>query len=488
MKLRYFYAGILGILAVVAAFLFWPQPKPQPRMQGFVSMMSTGLSSNPDMGTYTARAATYATGNGANVLGDGSNPAGGIAPAFSTHPEPNESWDTVDPNYTNGPWQACTVDVAPSTCAEKKFRTTAAQTVFLRDDMIRYYGRPGQSHCHEFFGNKTPTAYSTRKSLRTRNASAAFGFTMQSTAYWEPCWVKNIGGKLFAMPAGPNTIYYTVGRDPTNPQINKLQYLHTLLGFIGGTNMDDPNDCGFKNEIDKANGGPGTSCSVTPGRYAYRGNGFLGYVCVTADGASQQAVKGGGYYTRGFKLADGTDPWEGRCTDGMVIYAEGNAPQCWDGWNVMSPDGYKHFRYAIGDNNTGSTDVCPNGWYRVPDFELKTSHPTRGWGDYQNWSLDSDPMMQARLAALGTPRTVLPGESFHFDWKNGWNRIVLHQMLDYCLGIGGPPHECNNNTFNATASLSYPGSLPIKTADPNNAATLGLIGTVNAAHVNMKGS
>lgn len=446
------------------------------------------LSSNPDMGTYTPRTAVYASGNGSNVLGDGSTPAGGIAPAFSTHPEPNESADAVDTAYTNGPWQACTVDVAPSTCAEKKFRTTVAQSIFLQDDMIRYYGQPGVSHCHEFFGNKTPTAFSTRKTLRTRKESTAFGYTNQSTAYWEPCWIKTIAGKKYATSASTNTVYYTVNRDVTNPQINRLQYLHTLLGFIGGVNMDDPNDCGHKNEIDKANGGSGTSCTVTPGRYAYIYNGFLGYQCVTQSGTTTVTVKGGGFYTKSFVLSDGTDPWQGQCTDGMLIIAEGNAPQCWDGWNVMSPDGYKHFRYRIGDNNLGAVDVCPNGWYKVPDFELKTAHPTRGWDDYKTWSLDSDPMMQAKLTALGTPRTVLPGESFHFDWKNGWNRTVLHQMLDYCLGIGGPPHECNNNTFNATSSLTYPGSLPIKNVDTNNPSTLAFVSTVHAAMVNMKGN
>ena len=489
MKLRHSIAAAVVLIVVLAALLLWPSsPKPVPRqVQGFVSMQSTTLAANPDMGTYTPRAATYATGNAVNVLGDGSNAAGGIAPAFSTHPEPDESWDTVDTNYTNGAWQACTVDVAPSTCAEKKFRTTVAQTIHLKDDMIRYFGKPGVSHCHEFFGNKAPTAYSTRKSLRTRNASSAFGFSMQSTAYWEPCWDKTINGKKYAGSATTNTVYYTVPRDNVNPQTNKLQYLHTLLGFIGGVNMDDPNDCVVKNELDVANGGPGTNCTVTPGRYTYRTNGFIGYACLLANGV-QADVKGGGYYSRSFVLADGTDPWEGRCVDGSAIYAEGNAPQCWDGWNVMSPDGYRHFRYAVGDNTTGAIDVCPNGWYKVPDFELKTTHPTHGWDDYRYWSLDSDPMMQAKLSALGTPRTVMPGESFHFDWKNGWNKIVLHQMLDYCLGLNGPPHECNNNTFNATSSLTYPGQLPIKTVDTNNAATLALIGTVNAAHVNMKGS
>lgn len=449
--------------------------------------LAQNLAANPDMGTYRPQTVTYPAGNLAPVVGDGSNPAGGIAPAFTLHPEPDESWDIPDPQWTSGtvdPNDYCLVDVAPSNCAEKKFRTIVESSITLPDDMIRVWCRPGQSHWHEFFGNRQPAACSTRASLRRKNTSTAPGNTAQSTPYWEPGWLfDGPDGNTYAHHARENVVYYTGPRDETNSQVNHWQYLHTLLGFVGGVKPEDPDDDKVKAEIAAANAQPNT----WSGRYSYRTNGFVGYACTSASGQTTAQVKGGGQYTKSFVLADGTDPWEGRCTDGMLIYAEGNSPECWDGYNVMSLTGYDHFRYKIGDNNTGKL-ICPSdgtkGFWEVPSFELKSLHATRGWLDYKRWYLASDAMMEARLTYLGKPRKVLPGESFHFDWKNGWNKIVLHNMMDNCLGLKGQPHQCNNNVYGPGLILkkAFPSPAPV---DTFNLSTVTKIGPTRAIHVQM---
>lgn len=477
-------------------------------------------ASQPDVGTYVARSVTYTP---AGHLGDGSNAKGGAAPAFTTHPEPSTDPDAANDRsgfYTSGT-SYCLVTNTGNTCPEKKFRTHANSAKFLYDDPIRYYGQPGVSHCHEFFGNLGVNAYSTRQSLRARNASTAGGGPLNATGYWEPCWQKVMGGKLYAIPANSNTLYYAYTQVQNGGAIvDDLQGLHLLYRFIGATNMDDPDDNGPKAEIAAAN-----AALVAAGqsaRYAYNGNGFLGYVCRLTNSStaatsfssvvpSMQKNAGDTAHSRGFKSAGGLDPWNGGCSPGggydvAEIYAEAEAPGCWDGVNVSSPTGYKHNRFAIADMQSGRRDVCPDGWYRVPAFQLKTFHSTTGFADYGNWSLASDAMMQARLdaiAAAGGPasRTVLPGESFHFDWMNGWNPSVLSTWLSFCLGVGSNvPHECDTSTISATQAMiagtqgTPSGYKPVripqvnlsKTVNTSDPTQLMLIDTVRQTMHNMR--
>lgn len=455
----------------------------------------------PDVGTYSARSATYAGGSTPNVLGDNSNAKGGTAPAFSTIPEPTDPTPTVPAGWiVSDNLVSCVVATSGGSCDEKKSRFSANSTHFLYDDPIRNWGQPGAAHCHEFFGNAEVNAFTTRLALRTRTRSSAAGGPANLTGYWEPCVRKTIAGKLYAIPSDLNIIYYT---EPV-PQIggslvDRMQPLHLKLRFVAGTNMDDPDDAVVKAEIATANAQSGTS-----GRYSYTGNGFVGYQCVLANGTIA-LTSASSTEAHSFRLTTGTadadDPWYvggvHTCVDGSQILTYGNAPDCWDGTNVWSPTGYRHLRYEVNDSVTGKT-ACPNGWYRIPGFVLKTYHRTRGWDDYKTWSLASDAAMSAKLTALGTPRTVLPGESFHFDWMNGWNTIVLNKWLAYCMGIGtNVPHRCDYSTISATERLISDQAAPdgsrspqvnlAGSVDTNDATKLKLIETSRQATHSMKG-
>jgi hypothetical protein len=458
------------------------------------------LTFPPDAGTYVSVPATYASGSTQNVLGDGSNAKGGTAPAFTTYPEGPDltdkslgAWATAGNIVTDNSY--CTVvaaNLAP--CPEKKLRLQFTTSVVLYDDPIKYYGQPGVSHCHEFFGKIKASALSTRKSLRKPGPTTGYGGTAWSTLYWFPCWEKTVGGKLYAMPAIRSTVYYQ--RNGTNPMVDDLQQLHEKVRFILGTNMGDPMDCGVKNEINLANGGPGTGCNpvVNAGsdRYTYVGNGFDGYQCTSPDGSTIRALKAGYTSAPGFKLNDGTDPWEGRCVDGDNIYAQARAPYCWDGVNLSAPDGMAHFRQEIGDNLYPVTGLtCPNGWYRVPQFEEKASHPTHGWSDYSTWVLSSDAMANAKCTALGQTCPTNPGWSFHADWMNGISKTIRDQAFGFCLGIGtNAPHQCNvgslGATISATTSLANP-PVSSRTFDTNDPTKMFLIETTRTASHPMKG-
>lgn len=452
------------------------------------------FSSPPDVGTYQARQATYAAGNTPNVLGDGSNAAGGVAPAFTTHPEPVEDESGLDPAWLGGGANACPIGNAVDSCREKKFRTHSNANHFNNDDPIRFWGQPGVTHCHEYFGNKSVNAFTTRASLRARPASTSAGGTWQSNGYWEPCWQKTIAGKVYAMPATMNTIYYSANQDVGVPIENKLQRLHKLLRFIGGINVDDPDNLKVKAEIAAANAQAGTPA----GRYSFLQRGFGGYHCLLANGTEAKTKTGAGQNDQasdGFTMLDGSDPWEVTpgvrgCPAGSKIVAKNGAPECWDGWNPSSPSGYDHFRYKIRDNVL-SKDVCPNGWYEVPAFQVNSDHQTQGWEDYRTWSLSSDAHVAAKLG-----RAIPPGASAHFDWMNGQAKKLMDLWLPYCLGVGGAPNECNDSTVSADYRLvtgpAPDGSRPQQvnfslTVDTNNPAQLHLVDKARATHVNMKG-
>lgn len=426
----------------------------------------------PEQGTYSPVAATYEAGTTINKLGNGVDANGGTAPAFTTHPEPADPTDNVDSkawwytvgNANNSSW--CLSGVVG--CEEKKFRfvLNSCPDSMRNDDPIRFWGQPGASHGHEFFGNCATNAFTTHLSLRSRlGVGVSNGGDMQLTAYWEPQWRKVIATKLYAMPADKNIGYYEEEAPAGEPIVDKTQALHVLFQFVGGVNPDDPLDTYAKQEIADANAQSGTS-----GRYQYFTNGFAGYVCLLPNGNSA-TVKGGGAHSPGFKLADGTDPWEGRCVAGSQIYAEANAPRCWDGVNTGSPGGWRHVRYEVRDTVINKL-ICPKGWFRVPIFQLKTMHRTQGWADYSTWSLASDAMMSAIVGY-----TVLPGASFHFDWKNGWHHRTLTAMLAFCLGVKGTPHACNDGVFDEGKKLI--GNEPAPNGKRNPQVNQGLAYNTN---------
>lgn len=468
------------------------------------------FTSAPETGVYTPQPVVYPNiANGeVPILGDGSNDKGGTPPAFSLHPEPidptiNEIAGWVGPTT---PGTNCLTSSDPAqSCGERKFRTVANSCPhsFKRDDPIRYHGQPGKSHLHEFFVSCQVNAYSTYYSLRTDRLMAHVGpgGPILGTGYWEPAWLKNVDGKVYAMPGIQNTIYYVKGATPNQPIKDELQPLHLLFRFVAQTNMDDPRNSGVLGEIAAANAAIYARNPSFGPEYWEALDHSAGYICenLTKDAQNQDVwttagsakQKNGSYdtYARGFVLPDGTDPWEGRCgVNGNYarIIAKGQAPGCWDGVNVTSPGGYSHVRYAIKSKDGQYTDVCPMHWYKVPAFDLAAHHITKGWNDYKNWRLSSDAMM---AQMLGEP--VMPGQSFHFDWMNGWNKDMLNRWQSFCLGIGtNVPHDCNSSALDdeytlLTGAVSPDGrrnpqvdlSIKYDTMDVKN---LHLVGTVDS--------
>lgn len=428
-------------------------------------LITTALISSPvwagpkpsDVAPYVAQPVSYPSGYVTQpTIGDGSDSHGGTPPAFATMPAdiptPNRtSYFSGTPGYCGGDADDATRCGFPGWReAQPKFRLSIPATKQLCDDPIRNYSQPGESHCHQWFGNKGANAYSTYQSLRTRRASTST--PLNATAYWFPplCKANTFGtGITYCVRSDWITVYYAAN---TQADITQLVRIPRGLRYVAGTHMDDPDDNYAKAEVAAANAQPGTS-----GRYQYVNNGFLGWQCINNNVViNVDADIGGGNIYPALTKPDGvSDPWGGRCkgksepgiSDGQLIANIGAQP-CWDGVNLWSTDGYKHMRNAVLDATNGKKH-CPNGWYHLPRLELKfffTFHTTGEWTGYR---LTSDDM-----AAIAAGRSFRNGESFHTDWFGGWDDETFMAWQQFCLGIGqAQAFECNDNTVSATQRL-----------------------------------
>lgn len=383
-----------------------------------------------DVPAYVAVTPTYNSGSTPNAANTGTPPA--YSYELSDIPTPTAGRVLIG-SYSGHNFCAYNgVD-----CIEAKFRTHLNCTHILRDDPIRNFGQPGQSHLHQFCGNPNVNAFSTFATLRAAPWTAAAGDTQNASGYWFPCPDKAnpfSDGKDYCVRADYSSVYYTEDMD----LFPILKHLVRGLRYVFGTNMDDPDDLAVKAEIAAANAQPGTS-----GRYSYNTDGFVGWHCLPTPNGNPLPIS-----AQALKNADGSDPFGGQCTAGMQVYAEVNSAVCWDGRNLWSTTGYGHMRQAIHDNVTG-TNVCPTNYYRVPQLIMKFFFTHQGFSDYGNWRLSSDDM-----AATAAGHTMRNGESFHTDWFGGWNGDTFTKFQQNCIGVDNhTPHQCSDSIFSSTEKL-----------------------------------
>lgn len=374
---------------------------------------------------------------------------GGDPPALAYEPAP------IDENglYTRSQWFGGTPQFR--TTVSPKFRITCNFSHFGFFDPIMYPGQTNVGHHHTYIGNKHTDENSSYTSLRNSPASTCSGGPVNGTAYWEPSLMYESATGVF-VPVKPNVVsfYYTIGSHAVAAQLYRLL---RGLAFIGGVDPMDRLNTARLGEIPDGRGWLKTR------RY----NGWNGWGCYnggrliqpaagnTADPNPQQPG-----LVRQLVNADGSDPWSGACENaGYILIASVGAPQCWDGYNLTSPNGRDHFRYHIfkSSNQAPGAEVCPDGWWRVPAFEAKSEfanarpglsgHAWRSRLHLSSDRMDPNP-------ANWHPR----GSTFHFDWMHGWDTVVMNTWLVNCTGVSingtaGDGHDCNDSTISPTQKL-----------------------------------
>ena len=250
------------------------------------------------------------------------------------------------------------ISAAPDPIGAFRFICNAGQ--LLSDDPIVYPGRPGASHLHQFFGNTGANADSTYSSLRQSGQSTCMS-PLNRSAYWMPAM---LDGKGNAVKPDYVSIYYK-RRPISDPKCS----LTSGDPQAEGNCIPLPNGLRFVFGYDMVSG-----TAPTGGGY---------FNCIGATATSGQ------YSTITAAMANcPTKP----NPDGSYnrIGALIQAPACWDGKNLDSPNHRSHVSYASYGN--WGYKRCPSTHpFVIPTFTMGAWYTVDE--NLGTWHLSSDEMM-----------------------------------------------------------------------------------------------
>ncbi|GAA4843724.1 hypothetical protein GCM10023235_19870 [Kitasatospora terrestris] len=230
------------------------------------------------------------------------------------------------------------------------------------DDPIVFPGQAGASHMHTFMGNTTTNAASTVASLQAGSTTCTA--PGDKSAYWMPTLYN---GSTPIDPVGPQVIYYK-----TNVvDYTSVRPFPTGLRFVVGSPT-----------------ATSTQFATDPGYVA-------GWEC------------GESYHNIDLPIS---------CPANSQLNIRYQAPSCWNGLYLDTPDHKSHMAYPIDG-------VCPADHpVALPMIEFKMAFPVPA-GDLPQLHLSSG-----------------RGFSFHYDFFNAWDAPTLAALVNHCI-VGGL--QCN---------------------------------------------
>ncbi|MFR9721781.1 DUF1996 domain-containing protein [Streptomyces sp. MS19] len=308
----------------------------------------------------TAAAALVMVAGGLGAMNSASAsdaPAAAVAAPAAVAPAapPPGQWIPVNP-----PVQGIPPSPDVPYASHHEFQANCSVNHTAPDDPIVFPGLPGASHDHTFMGNDTTYAGSTLDSLRGGDTTCKVPGDL--TAYWMPTMYN---GDQEVRPIGEQVIYYKAG----------VTDFRTVRPFPPGLRY--------------VVGDPGQS------EQAFLDATVEGWECGDS-----------------FFNSDIPD-W---CAPGSQLNVRFQAPSCWDGRHLDSPDHKAHMAYPVPVAN--NHDVCPASHpVAVPMIEFKMAFPVSG---------DTS---RVRLASG-------EGYSFHYDVFNAWDEPVLARLVQHCINGG----------------------------------------------------
>ncbi|XVU23471.1 DUF1996 domain-containing protein [Actinoplanes sp. CA-054009] len=264
----------------------------------------------------------------------------------------------ADPPVTGViPSTAVPPDTNPPTTHHEFQANCSVSRSNLNDDPIVFPGLPGASHSHTFMGNTTTYAGTTLASLKAGGTSCIT--PGDKTGYWMPTL---LNGDTAVQPIGRQVIYYKSGVI----DYRSVRPFPAGLRYVVGSPQATLED--FRN---------------SPG-----------------------AVEG-------FECGDSSFNWDipATCAAGTQLNARMQAPSCWDGLHLDTPDHKSHMAYPV-------LGVCPADHpVAVPMIEFKMAWPVSG--DMRNVRFSSG-----------------RGYSFHYDVFNAWDAPTLAALTTHCINGG----------------------------------------------------
>jgi hypothetical protein len=238
-----------------------------------------------------------------------------------------------------------------------EFQANCSVNHELPDDPIVFPNQPGASHMHTFMGNSSTNAATTLTTLEAGGtACLAPG---DKSGYWMPTMYN---GSQMILPVGPQVIYY---------KTNLIDYTSVRpfppgLRFLVGSPAQTESQ--FQNL-------PGT---------------VEGWEC------------GDSYYNWDFPAT---------CPAGTQLNIRLQAPSCWNGLYLDTPDHKSHMAYPVNGRCPADHPVA------LPMIEFKMAFPVSG------------DLSQLRLSSGR-------GFSFHFDFFNDWDVATQAAMVTHCVDGG----------------------------------------------------
>ncbi|WP_438872969.1 DUF1996 domain-containing protein [Paractinoplanes hotanensis] len=276
----------------------------------------------------------------------------------STPPTSGPGYVPADPPVTGViPSTATPPDTNPPTTHHEFQMNCSVSRGNLNDDPIVFPGLPGASHTHTFMGNTTTNAGTTYASLKAGNTSCIT--PGDKTGYWMPTL---LNGDTAVQPVGRQVIYYKSGvidYRSVRPFPAGLRY---LVGSPTAT-LDD-----FRNH-------PGA--------------------------------------VEGFECGDLSFNWDipANCAPGTQLNVRFQAPSCWNGLHLDTPDHKSHMAYPV-------LGVCPASHpVAVPMIEFKMAWPVSG-------------------NMAGVRFSSGRGFSFHYDVFNAFDGPTLAALVRHCINGG----------------------------------------------------
>jgi hypothetical protein len=265
------------------------------------------------------------------------------------------------------------------------FRFMCKPSHLAYDDPIVFPGQPGRSHLHMFFGNTLADGNSTYESLRTTGASTCNN-ALNRSSYWIPALANGRGQVI--MPDGIS-IYYKreLSSDPMCKEGKGCIGLPRGLRFVFGRTMS---------------------------------GGERSHSWFTCD-----APNVGGHHDT---LVDAAKV----CPIGAMVGAVVEAPRCWNGTELDSPDHRSHMAHT--SYGADAKPHCPSTHpYLLPQLTIGvfwTVDETLDRSGDKSTSLQTWHFVSDRMEGM-TPQ--VSGSTFHADWFGAWDDDVLNTWMTHCI-------------------------------------------------------
>jgi hypothetical protein len=286
------------------------------------------------------------------------------------------------------------------------FRFQCSPGQLNRDDAIVYPGQHGLSHLHDYYGNLSANGDSTYESLRHGGMTTCQNPNLPAgnrSAYWNPALLNGLG---FVVRPDLVTMYYK--RWPTTSYHCNSEGGYPTRFYVTGSQC-----VGVPNGLEMIFGFNMLNPAQTP-------TGAVQFMCLE-------------------QLASGESMTQAlnRCRSLNLpkthLIARIEAPNCWDGKNLDSPDHRAHVAYATyGGDATGM-----GGWgyprcpvthpILMPTFTESIQYTIYAADDTSRWHYASDEMLAG----------AQPGSTFHSDIVTAWDPVIEKMWtVDGCLEQG----------------------------------------------------